>query len=225
VVLGKAWREGWDEADGAPSIGPVTHFAMMHSDILPEPRHWMADLFDEMRRLDADIISAVVPLKDETGLTSTGVMKWETREIRKLSMHECMALPETFCARDAGGDALLINTGLWLADITTPWARKVCFRLYDTILEDPDGMTDARAVGEDWLLGMDAYRLGLKVYATRKVKLTHWGFFKYPNFHDFGTREGEGEWGKPWCIEPPFHWQFEKQMGVPYGSYEGPEQP
>jgi Fe-S-cluster containining protein/ribosome modulation factor len=216
--FGKGWTEGWDEGAGTRDIGPITHFVMVHSDVIPEPGRWLQDLLEEKKRVNADILSVVIPLKDEHGMTSTGVMKWDTTEIKKLSMRETMALPETFTARDAGGDCLLVNTGLWICDITKPWARKVCFRIYDTILEDNDGFTKAVAVGEDWLLGMDAYRLGLRVFATRKIKVTHQGSFRYPNFVDFGTHEGENEWGKPWCIEPPFSWQYEEVNGVPPGS-------
>src|SRR5689334_16752230 len=64
-----------------------THFAMHHSDI-EAPAGWADTLVDEMERVGADVLSCVVPIKDNRGLTSTGWQDPHTRRIRRFTMAE-----------------------------------------------------------------------------------------------------------------------------------------
>src|SRR5689334_17640784 len=49
-------------------------FAMLHDDIEPPP-FWVDILIDEAERYGADVVSAVVPIKDDSGATSTAIAK------------------------------------------------------------------------------------------------------------------------------------------------------
>ncbi len=191
------WCEALNERPG------MSHFCMMHSDIVPEPG-WLNVMMGELHRTGADILSVVIPVKDDRGMTSTGLMRMPSRQMNKFSLKRALKLPKTFCAADVGGksDVLLINTGLWVCDFTRPWVEKMCFRFKDRIIRTDDGKFIPQCIGEDWLFGIDAARLGLKVYCTTKVKAHHQGIFMYPNCVPWGTGD-EGEGGFAWNIDGP----------------------
>lgn len=195
-----------------------THFAMVHADVVPEP-NWLANLLAEQRRVGADILSACIPLKDDRGLTSTGVMDWRTRRMRKFTVAETLALPRSFTAADAGypGHALLMNTGLWVCDFTRPWVERMCFRQADTIVRQSDGQFRPAAVSEDWLFSLDAARLGLRCLATTAVRVKHVGIFEYPNYAAFGAGKPEAEEDSAvaWNIDPPPSWGQPEPKGYP----------
>lgn len=196
------WCEALNERDRG-----ITHFAMMHDDLCVEDG-WLETLLAEMEAHGADVVSAVIPLKDDRGLTSTGVFDAGNR-MRKLSLAEALALPRTFSAADAGypGCCLLLNTGLWVCRFTEPWVEQVVFRLHDTIIQDSEGKFRPACVSEDWLFSVDCARLGLKTMATTAVKLKHQGVFDYPNFVAWGSRADEGEWATAWNVDPPAKWR------------------
>ncbi len=52
-----------------------------------------------MDRVGADVIATVVPIKDNRGLTSTGLQDPDTLQIRRLTMTEVFRLPVTFSRR------------------------------------------------------------------------------------------------------------------------------
>jgi hypothetical protein len=162
----------------------VTHFAMQHSDIEPEP-YWLDKLWDEMKAVGADVISTVVPIKDARGITSTAIDTGDPFHSRRLTMREVYDLPETFTAEDAGGP-LLLNTGLWLCDFSQPWVEEVCFDSLHRIGKR-DGQWMPEVCSEDWLMSMAFNRLGLKLACTRKVGIKHHGEFGYPNDAAWGS--------------------------------------
>lgn len=181
----------------------VTHFAMIHDDIAPQ-QFWLDILLDEMARFDADVISAVVPIKSTQGLTSTGVddpdNPWHPR---RLTMAEVMQLPETFGVVDLLNPmpkadkipALLINSGLMLARLDHPWCERVVFHIKDRIIQGPDGY-EAQVASEDWNFSRDLADWGCRVYATRKVRVEHVGEYAYPNDFAWGHWETDKNWGK-----------------------------
>lgn len=202
-LLPLSFNQLWCEALNERRQG-VTHFCMVHDDLALEPG-WLATLVDQLDASGADVVSAVIPLKDDRGLTSTGVMDPTTRRMKKFSLHEALSLPPTFGAEDAGypGHVLLMNTGLWLARITDRWAERVVFRLHDTVQRLPDGTFRPACVSEDWLFSVDCWRWGLRTRATTAVKVKHCGRFDYPNFAAWGSREDEDEWAEAWNVDPP----------------------
>lgn len=186
--LTKTFNDLWCAALNRRALG-FTHFAMIHADIIPQPG-WLDVLLAELIRLDADVVSAVSPLKTPHGWTSTAIAiddddPWLRR---RLAMKEVYDLPETFCAADVGGP-LLLNTALWVCRLDRPWCEQVCFDVFNRIVRDKDGLWHAEAISEDWLFSAALNRLGAKLYATRKVTLNHDGGKLYPTDHVWGTQE------------------------------------
>lgn len=166
----------------------ITHFAMLHSDIEPEGL-WIDELIEEMQRTDADIISAVVPMKSNDGLTSTAIDSggWTPR---RLTMAEVANLPQTFEAIDvpwSNGNPLLVNTGCMLVRFDQKWVENVCFHIEDKIVRSDDGQFRPLVFPEDWGFSRWANQQGLKVMATTKVRLDHLGKARFPN---------QGVWGR-----------------------------
>jgi hypothetical protein len=171
----------------------ITHWSMQHDDIVPCPG-WADILIEEMDRHNADFVSAVVPLKDERGVTSTGLRDWTKGTVRRLTMTEIFALPETFGTRDIPGarpDEMLVgNTGLWIVR-WGDWCYPPVFpgfRCADMIGQLPDGSYKAGCLSEDWMFWEWASRKGLKGVVTRKVPLAHVaGEVEYRNDRAWGT--------------------------------------
>ncbi len=191
-LLAHGFNNSWCTALNLRKEHKFKYFAMLHNDVGPS-RFWIDVMADEMRRTGADVISAVIPIKNEMGLTSTGMdyrPNEETRMLRRLTMTEVMEMPETFGAEDTlMPDApLLINTGCWLCDFTKPWVEKVRFTINDMIGKNPEtGEFVAISDPEDWDFSRQLHRLGLKVMATRKVRIEHQGNFKFTNDQAWGT--------------------------------------
>ena len=70
-LLANSINRLWVQALNERTDHGWTHFAMHHADV-QAPAGWVDTLADEMARVGADVISAVVPIKDYRGLTSTG---------------------------------------------------------------------------------------------------------------------------------------------------------
>jgi hypothetical protein len=140
----------WCQALNERTQRGLTHFAMHHSDIQAEPG-WLDILLEEQRKVGADVLSAVIPIKDQRGLTSTGLRDPVTGRIRRLTMREVMKLPVTFEAADtdAGDQWLMVNTGLWVCDFTKPWVEEVCFSILDAVVREEDRFVP-KALSEDW---------------------------------------------------------------------------
>ncbi len=160
----------------------VTHFAMIHADIVPE-QHWLDTLMGILVAEDADIVSAVVPIKDERGMTSTALDSRNPWLPRALSLHEVFQLPgDTFT-----DPAILLNTGLWVCRMDRPWVDAIGgFRQTDELVNE-NGQYVARTMSEDWDFSRRARKLGCKLIATRRVGLHH----ERPEFHN---RSAWGTW-------------------------------
>jgi hypothetical protein len=191
----------WGSALNQRSDKRLTHFAMHHADVGAEPG-WIDILLDEMAKVGADVIATVIPIKDNRGLTSTGVQDPETLQIRRLTMTEVFRLPVTFsaahcaqfsppgesCVRAPAGQ-LMVNTGLWLCDFTKPWVEEAYFEIRDRIVAGSAGRFQANVLPEDWNFSGWCARKGLKVWATRAVKVSHHGPASYRNDTAWGEWE------------------------------------
>lgn len=168
-----------------------THFCMLHSDVIPQGMDWLGQMLGIMNARQLGALSAVIPIKDERGLTSTG-MDYSTLPdvnpyaVRRLTMHEVMELPETFNADDAADGlpgfpdgidpVLLINTGLLLIDIRQKWTEQVCFTVDDRIRRNPaTGEFESFTDPEDWNFSRQMHRLGVRYAATRRIPVEHAG--------------------------------------------------
>ena len=167
----------------------ITHFAMLHTDIGANT-FWLDTLIEEMDRLDADIMSTIVAIKDGRGLTTTGIRYPGVWGTRRFTMKEIMRLPETFSVTDTDepDQILAINTGLWVCRLPqSGWPDKMPgFQNEHKITwinNEPCPMFDS----EDWMFSDWAASQGLKVYATRKVKAGHQGAYTFENDSAWGA--------------------------------------
>lgn len=176
--------------------GQASHFLMLHSDIVPEI-HFIDKMHEIMEKTGCDVLSAVSPIKDRLGLTSTaleqavGDRDAEWGGPRRLTMREIMKMPPTFTAPN-----LLVNDGLMLVDLRKPWTDQMYFHFDDRI-----GMYQGKRVPqmrpEDWNWSRDARKLGATLYATREVKLTHRGQQDFPNSCAWGEMQTDAVYHCP----------------------------
>jgi len=205
-ILTQTFNELFCDALNARDTEGVTHFAMLHNDVVPE-KNWLSTLIDEMEECDLDVLSAVVPLKNQHGLTSTGVdtpgYPWG---VHRLTMREVMELPPTFTAADVPfrqPDAcLLLNSGCWAMRLTEPWVEGLHFRQQDRIVWCLATKSwAAQSISEDWDFSRQLHTRGCRVAATRKVALYHqnpqytnqeaWGDWEHDNAFLEGEKETE----------------------------------
>ena len=170
--------------------GRVDYFAMQHADV--EPQDWWLDaLIDELEYKNLDVLGAVVPIKDANGLTSLALDRpdgdtW--RPLCRLTMAEVHKLPKTFTSADTT-HPLLLNTGLWVCRFDQAWVKKIHFTINDRIVFDRgNDRYVAQCEPEDWYFSRLCHEIGLKVGATRKIKLTHSGEAAFPS---------DRVWGQP----------------------------
>lgn len=193
-LLPDAFNSLWTDALNMRSKHGFTYFAMLHTDIAPAPG-WIDVLLSELQRTGSDLVSAVVPIADGRGVTSTAIDDpndpWTP--LRRLTLKEVYDLPfETFDAALAGyrGHKILVNTGCWICRIDRPWCEacdKVYFDIRTRIIRLADGRFERQVIPEDWFFSRAVQDLGGKVMATRKVKLKHHGQMAYPNDASWGT--------------------------------------
>jgi hypothetical protein len=163
--------------------GDITHFAMLHDDVVPCDG-WLDILLDELEAHDADMVSSVVAIKDHRGLSSTAIADPRTpwNVAKRLTMKELMELPATFSAADCGWPerALLVNTGCWLADLRRPVFQftenplPLFFTIKDRIIHE-NGVYQAQCEPEDWFFSRLLHERGGRVVATRKTGCAHYG--------------------------------------------------
>lgn len=199
----------WVDAMNLLESGEITHFAMLHGDIEPDPtQRWIDILLEEMEAHSATLVSTHLPIKDQRGLTSSGVcdpaVKWGgayRRFTQKEILHE---LPETFNNVLAGypDKPLLHNTGCWIADLRKPVFRelntdgslKTFFQFPERIVRDKKGKWSHEQESEDWYFSRDLWERGVRdTWITRRVRLTHFGMMGWPNWVDFGDYENGDE--------------------------------
>lgn len=208
---------GWDDMNrlwcyalNQAHKGKITHFAMLHSDIMPSPG-WIDLLIDELDDRKADFISAVAALKNDDGLTSCGIgdadNQWEPH--RRFTMRELVEMPETFAIEDTPHPDryLLHNTGCWVADLRSPLWRVT--KADGSLLADfsfpiraavlPTGEIVHQRESEDWHFSRMMALLGCKTLCTRRVATVHYGQKGFRNDRAWGRLEHDdatqAKWG------------------------------
>lgn len=201
-LLAAAFNKLWCDALNSFQKGLITHIAFLHSDIAPADG-WVDTLITEMEEHDAALCSAVSPIKDHRGLTSTAIgevdLLWSP--LRRFSTAEIMEFPPTFTAEDTGnpGKILLLNSGCWVADLRHEAfyrtnecdEAKVFFTINDRVV-NVDGTWVHQVESEDWFFSRCLHEEGIKAVATRKVPLIHLGMTGYRN---------DAAWGSQQCDE------------------------
>ncbi len=208
-LLARCFNHCWAEAVTMAEQGKATHFAMLHTDVVPAPL-WIDTLYNELVRLDADIVSAVIPIKTQEGLTSTALDSSDRWNPHRLTMKEVMQLPETFGADDVtqaglnpGGGKLLVNTGCWICDLRKPWVGKtddagemLChFTINDRVRREGDRWT-VEVEPEDWYFSRSIYKASpdARIFATRQLHVEHVGTMNWINDAAWGRLERDEDW-------------------------------
>lgn len=183
----------------------ITHFCMLHDDLIPQRFGWLETMLGIMNSVGAGVLSVVSPLKSPQGLTSTALdVPNGTRMLKRLTMHEVFHdFPPTFTH-----EKILLNTGCMLIDISQDWADKLWFRFEDGIRVivngspvkrdiHPGGVTwinppdrfEAVGVSEDWDFSRRARELGASLWATREIPVIHYGNGAWSNANAWGSLE------------------------------------
>lgn len=162
------FREPWD----------LTHVAMIHDDVAAPPG-WLDTMLAEMDKHNADMISAVIPLRGQNprGETSTAL---ETEDYNpwkpdNLTLRQVFGAfsNETFTHH-----RILLNTGLMVVRLNgkawSPAGPPPHFEFTNKIEYDASqNKWVPRCVPEDWNFSRMLRAHGGRLYATRKVKLWH----------------------------------------------------
>src|SRR5262245_44359667 len=129
----------WCRALNTRQANQLKWFAMLHADVGPEP-YWLDRLIAAAEKHGADLLSAVVPIKSQYGMTSTAIFKpgGLVGRFYRLSTSQILhpAFPETFDIhaavealahlpeelREVGlpREALLVNTGCMVMRLDRP---------------------------------------------------------------------------------------------------------
>lgn len=173
-LLARGFNTLWCQALNTRAEHHWTHFVMIHSDIDPE-HGWLTKLLDEMDRVNADVLSAVVPIKDMTGDSSTAVLDPERKDVHRLHERDLEKLPATFDGSHWPNQTLLVNTGLLAVRFDAPWVEHCWFEIVDRIEKLPDGTFEPRGMSEDWNFSLQCKALRKRVFATQIIGLKHIG--------------------------------------------------
>jgi len=195
-LLANVFNRCWVEAlNRRKSAFPVTHFLMLHADIIPIATDWFEQLWREFNDNKCKVLSVAVPIKTEAGLTSTALESGNLWRPRRLTVTEILDRPVTWTAPD-----LLVNTGLMLVDLREwrdwrdePWVEKICFTINDEIHEE-NGTWVAEVEPEDWNFSRQCRALGVPLHVTRRVGVAHVGNKAFHNDVKWGVRTDPRAW-------------------------------
>jgi hypothetical protein len=179
-LLTKGFNQLWCEALNRRKPLGLTHFLMVHSDIAIVTDSWLKKMLSIADEYGADVLSAVSPMKTADGLTSTAIELGEPFPVKRYTLYEVHAGPATWTH-----EKLLVNTGVMLVDFRKPWVERIRFTNTDEILER-EGKYEARSLPEDWQFSRDARALGAQVFATREIRVEHFGSLNYSSGHAWG---------------------------------------
>ena len=187
-----AFNELWVQALNRRVPYDLTHFAMLHTDVVPEP-YWLDKLLAILEEHDADMVSVVIPLKDTSGLTSTATdeaaaLDGPKRRPDNLTLRQAHRLPETFGAEAFPGRVLLCNTGCFVCRFDRDWNAKVYAKASTWIGRHSQGGFAAFLYPSDWDWSLQLAKLGCKVLATRAVECYH-GRPEFSNASPYGAED------------------------------------
>jgi len=164
----------WTKALNGARRGALTHFLMVHSDVRPRANvmpGWFDRLLAEMELVKADVMAAIIPIKNTSGYTSTALdtCRWSPQ---RLTQHQInRELPETWTT-----ESLLFNTGLMLVDLRGSWTTAPpFFTINDEIVQDTDGDWQIHCEPEDWNFSRMCRERGMSCFVTRVVPVDHFG--------------------------------------------------
>jgi hypothetical protein len=199
-----AWANALNARDGDPQF---EWMAMLHDDIAPSDL-WVDTLIGEAEKHGADFVSAVVPVKNELGHTSTALwcpgspvecLNLTTGQVNHPDFPDTFGaseaaealacLPEPFRIEGVPGGILLANTGCMVCRLDRPWCDSVWFD-NRTRMTKTDGKRTVQRISEDWFFSKGIAEQGGKVMATRKVAVIHYGQVGYDSTRTWGQPRG-----------------------------------
>jgi hypothetical protein len=171
----------WCEALNQRKEG-ITHICYLHSDIEITTPDWLDRMMYLSEINNADVLSATVAIKDNSGMTSTGLFKANETSVlgfdhRRLSVKETIERGPTFT-----DEHLLLNTGLMLVDLRKEWVENICFKFQDWIYKDGSDLFQPATIAEDWGFSIAAHKKGASLWATTEIKTIHKGNGAWPNW-------------------------------------------
>jgi hypothetical protein len=195
----------WATALNKADKDETDYFVMLHSDMEPQ-KGWLDVLVEEIERLNADIVTTIIPQKAATGVTSSGIGTFADPYLphRRFTMREIWAedAPETFNEEMLGlddGQYLLHNDGCCIMNPRSPVWRQtemrgnreflICSFEWIRGIEKTAKEYVARGESEDWYFSRALHLIGANAYMTRKIQLAHCGQAGYANQGQWGTDE------------------------------------
>lgn len=169
-LLAYGFNSCFAAALNARKTDQVTHFLLLHADVIPRDGDWLRLLLKEMEAVKAQVLSVMLPIKVEgSSLTSTALESPDQWRPKQLTLEEMQERPETWTHPN-----LLVNTGYMLIDLRNPWVEEICFTINDAIRKVNDQWL-AEFEPEDWHFSRQCKALGIPVWVTRKFRALHAG--------------------------------------------------
>lgn len=175
----------WTKALNFARQGRMTHFLMMHADVRPRANvmvDWFDKFLEQMEEAKADVLAAIIPIKNTAGYTSVAIDtdRWNPQ---RLTQHQVnRELPETWTT-----DTLLFNTGLMLIDLRGKWTEDPpFFTINDEIYRDENGDWQVHVEPEDWNFARMCHARKMRCFVTRTVPVDHFGIAMWSS---------DGVWG------------------------------
>ena len=207
----------WAMALNRFEAGQLEWFALLHSDVQPEP-HWIDKLIAAADEHQADVMTAVIPIKNHKGLTSTAIgdpadeygkfVRLTMSQVRhpqfpkSFDAQQAVAalgqLPEGLRYQAAEPANLLCNTGAMVCRLGK-WCDPT--RVYFdevTRFARLNGQWTPIVRSEDWFFTARAAACGAKVMATTTLQTIHHGTLQFPS---------DQVWGMPQDVEGIAQWQ------------------
>jgi len=190
-LLAAGFNRLWAHALNLREKGEITHFLMLHADVRPREENWIDLLFVEMARHEAQVLSSIIPIKDERGLTSTALDTdlWCPMRFTQHQIHESRPITWT-------DERLLFNTGCMLVDFSSDWVERICFTVNDRLVREHGGW-QAYTESEDWNFSRQCRALGVRCFVTRAAAMDHYGTSHWPSDLVWGE---QADFGNVTCL-------------------------
>ena len=199
-VQSSALTRGFNMLWCAALDGGFDYFVMLHADIEVRTKRWLDILLEQLGT--ADVISAASPLKDASGLTSTGIERTTIHELgqpRRFTLKELARFPTTFEARaaaeilglsDEHQYRLAVNTGCLVVRLAPEWTKQFVWTDADAIMQSDHGR-HVVFIPEDWQFSRTVHQYGAKVRATKAVEIAHHGTSVWSSWANYGQERDE----------------------------------
>jgi GT2 family glycosyltransferase len=188
-LLASACNNLWCSALNNREAHDLRWFALLHADVVPE-KNFVDKLIRIAEEHDADVLSAVIPIKDESGVTSTALSGPDPNFPGTFDVFDAFHALSTTLPLELQiplqGDwnsnlapRLLVNTGCMICRLDRDWCSKAYFTINDRITQEIGGLFNHWVEPEDWFFSRLVADLGGKVMATRAVTVEHLGGIPY----------------------------------------------